>query len=89
MPGDISLTPTQAVQIGLVWRLARRIMWARGGGNWNEWRDTDPWATAAATASSPAPPTTTTRERGLKMSAVIDQSDETEFGIEPLAVADR
>ena len=39
-----SLNPTQAVQIGLVWRLCRRIAWTKWGGDYEAWADVDPWA---------------------------------------------
>ena len=87
-----SLTPTHAVSMGLVWRLARRISWTRGGGSWDAWIDSDPWARPAATttpAVASLPMTTAPKERTLKMSSVIDQSDDSEFIPENLAVADR
>ena len=80
-----SLTPAQAVTIGLIWRLARRLAWKRGGGNWDSWKDEDPWSRAPASTTS----TTTVvaspalKERGIKMSSVIDQGDP-----ENLATAD-
>ena len=85
----VSLTPAHAVQIGLVWRLANRISFVRGGGSYAAWRDIDPWA-----RQTPAAPTVPTlmapplKERGIKMSSVIDQSDDSEFIPEPLARAD-
>eukprot|EP00439_Symbiodinium_sp_Y106_P014422 s8255_g2.t1 len=84
-----SLTPAHAVQIGLVWRLAGRLSFVRGGGRYADWKDIDPWATP--TASSPAavaPPAPALKERGIKMSSVIDQSDDSEFVPESLPKAD-
>eukprot|EP00439_Symbiodinium_sp_Y106_P062280 s4095_g9.t1 len=51
-----TLTPTHAVQIGLVWRLCRRISWTRGGGDYNAWVDEDPWAKSSAPAGPPPGP---------------------------------
>ena len=87
--GTTSLTPAQAVQIGLVWRLCRRIAFARGGGAYDDWVDTDPWARPATTTPTVAVAGTTTKERGIKMSSVIDQSDDSEFVPDSLATADR
>ena len=84
-----SLSPAHAVQIGLVWRLANRIIHTRGGGNYDSWRDVDPWAKPAAATPATlvaAPPAL--KERGIKMSSIIDQSDDSEFVPESLAKAD-
>ena len=87
-PGQ-SLTAIQASQIGLVYRLARRILHTRAGGSWMEWEDVDPWAqpqnsrSTSVAGSATTPPTTPTKERKLKMTQVLDQGDETEFTVEP------
>ena len=52
LPGNASLNPAQAVQVGLVWRLCRRISWTRGGGNWSEWIDEDPWVSRPSAAAA-------------------------------------
>ena len=85
----VSLTPAHAVQIGLVWRLANRISFVRGGGSYDAWRDVDPWA-RPSTPMMAAPPVAAAplKERGIKMSSVIDQSDDSEFVPESLAKAD-
>ena len=80
-----SLNPTQAVQIGLVWRLCRRLAWMRGGatmilGKMKTYED--PWAKKAAptpATSTAASSTSGLKERGIKMSSIIDQSDDSEF----------
>ena len=36
------LTAIQAAQVGLVWKLARRLMYVRGGGRWDDWVEEDP-----------------------------------------------
>ena len=87
-PGQ-SLTAIQASQIGLVYRLARRILHTRSGGSWEEWEDVDPWAqpsssrgtSVTSSVAPPAPPST--KERKLKMSQVLDQGEDTEFTVEP------
>ena len=42
LPDGSPLNPTQALQIALVWRLAKRVAWVRGGGDWSSWVDADP-----------------------------------------------
>ena len=87
LPGNLPLSPTQAAQIGLVWRLCKRISWTKGGGDYDNWKDEDPW-----TSPPPAAPPSTTPAlppKGLKMSQVIDQSDESEFLVDSVATADR
>ena len=85
----VSLSPAHAVQIGLVWRLCGRILYTRGGGRYNEWQDVDPWARpSSSTPAAPPPPPAPLKERGIKMSSVIDQSDDSEFVPESLAKAD-
>ena len=84
-----ALSPAHAVQIGLVWRLACRIVHTRGGGNYADWQDVDPWvkrAVATPAAAAAQPPAL--KERGIKMSSIIDQSDDSEFVPESLAKAD-
>ena len=89
-PLNDSLSPTQAVQVGLVWRLSKRITWCRSGGSWNDWIDQDPWIPQRPASTTPtATPVPPAKERGIKMSSVIDQGDDSEFVPESLAVADR
>ena len=86
------LTPAQAVQVGLVWRLCRRITWTRGGQPYNDWVDEDPWAQKAPAPAPVAPGPMGPqglKEKGIKMSSIIDQSDDTEFTSESLATTDR
>ena len=39
LPGDVRLSAIQAAQVGLVWKLARRLMFVKGGGQWDEWME--------------------------------------------------
>eukprot|EP00435_Cladocopium_sp_Y103_P072845 s106_g41.t1 len=78
------LTPIQATQVGLVWRLARRVIAAQSGVNEIEFVDVDPWMEAKQTGDT-SPPEPGQRqgggvkERVLKMSALIDQQDDSEL----------
>ena len=59
------------------------------GGNFEDFKDIDPWAKPAATPAVPgAARGVMLKERGIKMSSVIDQSDDSEFIPESLAKAD-
>ena len=89
LPDGASLTAIQASQIGLVYRLARRILHTRAGGDWETWEDQDPWSVTTTPPTSRTPSTTTTtatssmaRERKLKMTQVLDQADDSEFVVE-------
>lgn len=80
------LSPVQATQVGLVWRLARRSMSAKSGVLESEFVDVDPWLESGgnvppgAGATSPASGSgTQLKEKVLKMSALIDQQDESEL----------
>ena len=48
-------TPVEASQVGLAWRIARRIQWAASGQDWNAWLDQDPLE-ATPVAQAPPPP---------------------------------
>ena len=77
------LNPIQATQVGLVWRMARRIMAAASGVVETNFY-VDPWLEASSTSAggtSPPEPTSrpasgSVRERVLKMNSFIDQQDE-------------
>ena len=49
------LTPVEASQVGLAWRIARRVQWAASGQDWNAWLDQDP-LDATPVAQAPPPP---------------------------------
>lgn len=81
---DGALTPLQATQVGLVWRMSRRIVAFRSGVAEADFVDIDLWAAQnekeapAAPAKSPQG-TSGLKEAVLKMSTIIDQSDESEL----------
>ena len=59
------LTPVEAAQLGLVWRVARRIAHVQGGGSWNAFADQGPLeapAPAATAASTALPPASSMRK---------------------------
>ena len=35
LPSEVPLTAVQAAHVGLVWKLARKIMYTKGGGAWD------------------------------------------------------
>ena len=79
-PDGTGLTPVQATQIGLVWRLARRVIAHGSGMDETEFQDIDPWQeTNASTTARQSPPSSGVKEKVLKMSTLIDQSDESEL----------
>ena len=82
-----TLNPVQATQVGLVWRLARRTMGAKSGVLESEFIDIDPWMETTGGSGSPGAGSTASpsgggsnlKEKVLKMSALIDQQDESEL----------
>ena len=86
LPDGRPLTAIQAAHVGLVYRLCRRVLHLREGGNWETWEDVDPWQSVPttptretrSTGSSPG-----TSERKMKLSSILDQSDDTEFQVLP------
>eukprot|EP00913_Durusdinium_trenchii_P011626 g10919.t1 len=90
LPGDTRLTAIQAAQVGLVWKLARRLMFVKGGGDWDRWEEEDPWSptptspgrsSARREASSPGESIKESKERTLKFTQVLDQGDDGEFEV--------
>ena len=87
LPTGIGLNPIQAAQVGLAWRLARRVMSHRAGRNEEDHEDEDPWAPAPVSTDPPggtgvpgaAPSSGGVKERVLKMNALIDQTDDSEL----------
>eukprot|EP00438_Fugacium_kawagutii_P030045 Skav201341 [mRNA] locus=scaffold1389:342359:347181:+ [translate_table: standard] len=80
------MTPIEATQVGLVWRMARRIMAAQSGTDEAQFIDVDPWVESeggSTATSEPAAParaqSSGVKERVLKMASLIDQSDESEL----------
>ena len=84
LPDGSHLSPIQAAQVGLVYRLARRKVHVDNGLDLAFWVDPDPWGTIAPapTVGTPPSPAATTPERKIKFSQILDQSDETEFVVE-------
>ena len=87
-------TPMQATQIGLVWRLARRVTAARGGLAEQDFEDVDPWAeiqppTSGAGTTSVVSTTQPLKEKVLKMSSLIDQQDDSELQLASNAVVNK
>ena len=75
-------TATQATQVGLLWRLARRVLAFRAELSADEFQDEDLWeakggSNAAGVTAAPVP--ATVKDKVLKMSALIDQADESEL----------
>eukprot|EP00438_Fugacium_kawagutii_P028886 Skav225390 [mRNA] locus=scaffold2656:212303:213754:+ [translate_table: standard] len=83
LPDGAGLTPIQATQVGLVWRLARRIVAHRAGTAEGDFVDIDPWTEAqpdrGTVAPAPVQSNSGVKERVLKMASLIDQTDESEL----------
>ena len=84
LPDGEFLTAINASHVGLVYRLARRILHVQGGGDWDGWADPSPWPETTSTSTSP---TTTAlapglSERKLKMTQILDQGDDGDFIVE-------
>lgn len=90
LPDGSPLSPLQATQVGLVWRLARRIMANLGGTRESEFVDVEVWPDGTPTSSETSPRVTTSsgsglgapnsvKEKVLKMSSLIDQADDSEL----------
>ena len=86
LPDGEFLTAIHASHVGLVYRLARRILHVRGGGDWDQWTDPSPWPENSPPTSSPTTATTTAAttgaERKLKMTQILDQGDDGDFIVE-------
>lgn len=85
-----SLAAIQATQVGLMWRLARMTVAFQGGVAQENFEDIDPWqakdtgtgktgGTGDTSARVPATSGTSVKERVLKMSSLVDQTDESEL----------
>ncbi len=87
LPLGESLSAINATQVGLMWRLARRVMAYRGGMAEINFEDTDPWKSASSEGSTtpassgekPMGSSASVKEKVLKMSSLIDQMDESEL----------
>lgn len=86
LPDGSALSPLQATQVGLVWRLARRVMAYHGGITEDAFVDVEVWLDNPAVPSQSPTSTPTTggsgggvKEKVLKMSSLIDQADDSEL----------
>ena len=82
-PVDRQLTPVEAAQAGLLWRVARKHAFLVGGGTETNFSDVDPFAPAPVPVPQSAPTTTVGQspvKRKLKVSAIMDQGVDTEIG---------
>ena len=79
-PSARGLTPVEASQVALIWRICKRVSWTASGEKWDDFVDVDPFAPSAAppaAAGSGAAPAASpqTEENVVKLSAVLDQGD--------------
>lgn len=86
LPDGNPLNAVQATQVGLVWRLARRVQAAKAGLAEDTYVDVDPWQeepqgdpAAAAPRQGGGQPSSGVKERVLKMASLVDQADESEL----------
>ena len=84
-PTGAAMNAMESTQVGLVWRLSRRIMAQRAGMAETEFTDIDPWSPrdtvpqAPPQGASTQPQSSGVKERVLKMASLIDQGDESEL----------
>ena len=75
----------QASHVGLIYNLAKRVQHTKGGGDWNAWLEASPFGPQRkemqAAAKAPSSPTSTT-ERKMKMTQILDQGDDVEFVVQ-------
>jgi hypothetical protein len=79
------ITPVEAGQIGMMWRIAQRVFWTRSGNTWVSFQDYDVMVPQAqrniaqgivqGAQPQQAPPAGTR----FKMNTVVDQGDDSEF----------
>ena len=77
------LSAVQASHVGLVYNLAKRIQHTHNGGNWDSWTENSPFGsqiTAENTVTKAIAEEVPTRK--LKLSSVLDQSDDSEFAVQ-------
>ena len=84
LPDGNPLNAIQATQVGLVWRLAKRVQAAKSGLEESSFVDEDPWREEAAEVIKVAENKNGSqgsgvKERVLKMASLVDQMDESEL----------
>ena len=80
------LSPIEASHVGVCWRLARRLAWRAAGGDntWDNYQDVDPLipqqppAPVIQQQQAQTQAATQLVSKKLKMSALVEQGDETE-----------
>eukprot|EP00438_Fugacium_kawagutii_P003145 Skav224992 [mRNA] locus=scaffold373:32709:39847:- [translate_table: standard] len=82
LPDGSKILPVTATQIGLVWRLSKRVMAFQGGINENDFEDVDPWEDPSSSSGNQATVnagSSGVKDKILKMSNLIDQGDDSEL----------
>lgn len=81
LPDGSKPLPVTATQLGLVWRLARRVIAFQGGMAENNFVDIDPWDEARQPPRTSTPTSTPTgiKDKILNMSNLVDQGDDSEL----------
>ncbi|CAK0796788.1 unnamed protein product, partial [Prorocentrum cordatum] len=82
------INPLEASQVGLVWRISRRISWVASGSGWEDFVDVDPFV-APQVSSAPVvsfpdarvPAGSATKGRVVKLALVLDQGDDGEVKV--------
>jgi hypothetical protein len=80
----VGLSAIEAAHVGLVWRVARMVMFLKRGGDITNFEDVDPWVPKDTSkfpgqAQGHAPKGSGLKEKVLKMSTLLDQTDESEL----------
>eukprot|EP00435_Cladocopium_sp_Y103_P057135 s307_g19.t1 len=89
-----SFSAIQAAQVGLVWRTSRKLVHLWAGLPEDDFKDLDPWEPRGgqaegtdtsgnqwARATTGTPVATPLKERVLKMSSLVDQTDDSELNL--------
>ena len=77
-PGQ-GVTVIQAAQLGLMWRSCRKNVFLKDGGAEGDFVDIDPWEQKPAATPKASPPVQSVKESVLKMSSLLDQTDDSEL----------
>ena len=74
--------PINATQVGLMWRVARKTIYLRNGGDEDNFVDEEPWDNPRHTPPAVPDPSSkgaAVKEHVLKMASLVDQADESEL----------